>query len=1045
MRIRGLHIDGFGKFADFDCGPFEGPVTVFLGANEAGKSTLLAFIHRVLFGFPDGRSRRNPYPPIAGGQHGGSVTFVSDAGEVITVRRFSGTGGGTPALTSAAGAPIAATELPKLLGNHSMSVFEHIFAFSLDELHDDALLRDERINGQIYSAGMGASRLPGALRILDQDKRDLFLKGGSKHEIHEIAGAIDRVDSRLRDVRNNAERYGRLSTRLAQIESELGELGERRSGYESKLRRYRNLERAWEDWNDLLEAEHGLRNLPEIDEFPENGVGRLETLDEQAAAAREELDKASRRVLSARRRAELAIEREAILRESAAIGRLQRARNSFDQSVRDLPQRQGELAAIQSRLAKTLAELGPDWTAERLSEFDLSIAVREEVSAHADRLRTGTENRDHLRSAALQVQKAMDEASDAFERARDELQATPRPALDADGIDARRLLIRRARNTLDGHGRAAVRANDLRSQLGDEAEDASPTRPARRDRVLAVILAAAGLTVSFLGVALPGDWWATGIAVAIPLLAAAAFVLFRDGRSARPSARDAIRTGIRQQADEAERQSKSLRERLAAQAGELGVASVDVDALDAQEDVLVLERERLAARQGSEKALVQAETQLQRRRVACDASAKVIKDAETTLQAAEDKWRQWLADRKLQQTFSPQNIEVLEGRVDLGRTQSDEVLTMQGRISAIRDDIDRFVAEVVRIAALLDIEIDPNDHLNVARIADALIESHTEVEKQAQAREDARDDLRQAEEEQAHRDGSRKEVANQIGALLQSGGAENTEEFRRRAVSFAERTRLQAQSDASNRNLQRISGPGARLAAFTKRLAASDPAIIEQGIDRCQAELETIESNRSELDTERGSVTTEREQLLGEEESSRLRAEGHRLREQMNGHARKWAIRMVAENLLREARGRFEKERQPDVLRHSEGYFRDMTGGRYRTVFSPLSSSEIHVTDDDGGSKQPAQLSRGTREQLFLSLRFGLIRELGERAERLPVIVDEALVNFDADRGARAARAFTELADQNQMLVFTCHRQVADWFAVAANESGARQPQVIGL
>ena len=120
--------------------------------------------------------------------------------------------------------------------------------------------------------------------------------------------------------------------------------------------------------------------------------------------------------------------------------------------------------------------------------------------------------------------------------------------------------------------------------------------------------------------------------------------------------------------------------------------------------------------------------------------------------------------------------------------------------------------------------------------------------------------------------------------------------------------------------------------------------------------------------------------MLGEEESSRLRAEGHRLREQMDGHAREWAIRMVAENLLREARGRFEKERQPDVLRHSEGYFRDMTGGRYRTVFSPLGSSEIHVTDDDGGFREPAQLSRGTREQLFLSLRFGLIRELGERS-----------------------------------------------------------------
>ena len=411
----------------------------------------------------------------------------------------------------------------------------------------------------------------------------------------------------------------------------------------------------------------------------------------------------------------------------------------------------------------------------------------------------------------------MDEASDAVERAQDELQATPRPALDADGIDARHLLIRRARNTLDEHGRAAVRANDLRSQLGDEAEDASPTRPARRDRVLAVILAAAGLTVLFLGVALPGDWaTGIGIAVAIPLLAAAAFVLFRAvRRSARPSAKDAIRTRIRQQADEAERQSKSLRERLAAQAGELGVASVDVDALDAQEDALVLERERLAARQGSEKALVQAEIQLQRRRVDCAASAKAIKDAETTLQAAEDKWRQWLADRKLQQTFSPQNIEVLEGRVDLGRTQSDEVLTMQCRISAIREDIDRFVAEVVRIAALLNIEIDPNDHLNVARIADALIESHTEVEKQGagaggRAGRVAASGTGAGASRWIAEGGRRTKSARCCSPAAQK----NTEEFRRRAVSFAERTRLQAQLDASNRNLQRVSGPGARLAGI---------------------------------------------------------------------------------------------------------------------------------------------------------------------------------------------------------------------------------------
>ena len=58
MRMTSLHIDDFGRFADRSFGPLERPVTVFYGPNEAGKSTLLEFVRRVLFGFPN-RRRRN--------------------------------------------------------------------------------------------------------------------------------------------------------------------------------------------------------------------------------------------------------------------------------------------------------------------------------------------------------------------------------------------------------------------------------------------------------------------------------------------------------------------------------------------------------------------------------------------------------------------------------------------------------------------------------------------------------------------------------------------------------------------------------------------------------------------------------------------------------------------------------------------------------------------------------------------------------------------------------------------------------------------------
>ncbi len=187
------------------------------------------------------------------------------------------------------------------------------------------------------------------------------------------------------------------------------------------------------------------------------------------------------------------------------------------------------------------------------------------------------------------------------------------------------------------------------------------------------------------------------------------------------------------------------------------------------------------------------------------------------------------------------------------------------------------------------------------------------------------------------------------------------------------------------------------------------------------------------------------DRLIGEEESSRLRLEHNRLLEQMDGHARDWAVLAIAERLLDEAQAKFERERQPEVLSSANDYFRRMTGGRYTNVFSPLGAPELRVTNRDGESLQPDELSRGTREQLFLSLRFGLIRHLGRHSERLPVIVDEALVNFDPERGLQAAHAFLELAEQNQILVFTCHPQIADWFAKAADERGAAPPETVSF
>ena len=150
--------------------------------------------------------------------------------------------------------------------------------------------------------------------------------------------------------------------------------------------------------------------------------------------------------------------------------------------------------------------------------------------------------------------------------------------------------------------------------------------------------------------------------------------------------------------------------------------------------------------------------------------------------------------------------------------------------------------------------------------------------------------------------------------------------------------------------------------------------------------------------------------------------------------AREWAVRAVALRLLEETRSRYERERQPDVVRAAEQHFERITGGRYARIVAPPGDASVRIETAGGEGKITDELSRGTAEQLYLALRFGLIEEFARHAEPLPVVMDDILVNFDADRAARAAAAIRDLADRHQVLYFTCH----PWTAELLDPGGAR-------
>ena len=91
MILEKLYIDGFGKFSDYSLN-FSPSIQILYGENEAGKSTIHAFIQAMLYGIPKGASKKEvffqyrPFSKALG--FGGSLTFSHQGNSYCVQRDF---------------------------------------------------------------------------------------------------------------------------------------------------------------------------------------------------------------------------------------------------------------------------------------------------------------------------------------------------------------------------------------------------------------------------------------------------------------------------------------------------------------------------------------------------------------------------------------------------------------------------------------------------------------------------------------------------------------------------------------------------------------------------------------------------------------------------------------------------------------------------------------------------------------------------------------------------------------------------------------------
>lgn len=155
---------------------------------------------------------------------------------------------------------------------------------------------------------------------------------------------------------------------------------------------------------------------------------------------------------------------------------------------------------------------------------------------------------------------------------------------------------------------------------------------------------------------------------------------------------------------------------------------------------------------------------------------------------------------------------------------------------------------------------------------------------------------------------------------------------------------------------------------------------------------------------------------------------GARLEEQI----KEYAALHLARAALDKAKDRYRARHQDTLLDRAGAYFRMLTNGAFAGIeidyedgMDILKAVRAATTRPD--ARVPvAGLSDGTRDQLFLALRLAGIEQHMKEREPAPLIIDDALINFDDDRARATLRCLAQLARQTQVIVFTHHRHLVD-------------------
>ncbi|WP_371069864.1 AAA family ATPase [Sediminibacillus sp. JSM 1682029] len=954
MKLLAAHIYGFGKWQDFRVEFPEENLFLISGPNESGKSTIRQFMLFILFGLPP--KQREFHRPKTGGKIGGRLKLWTEEAGMFYVERTHEKQNGEAVCYLSDGSIKGSDWWSKQLNGMNRDSFESVFSFDADDLMELHAMKPDELGELLLGVGMtGTEKIYTVEKQLENELDKRFKPQGKNPEINSQLNKLTSMQQEWNQLQEQEESYQQ------QKKTEAGLVG----NIEMLQRDLENTKAARTKQGKLVQAlpilymlageQAKLEQLPEVSHFPENGLERYEYLQEQLLPLRSRLA-----VLESNERDyryEISTLQQQLWqqkkREKAEA--LAAASNTYQQQA-------SQLDYLKKRRKKSVAELE-----QQIDDLHLDLNWDQLGSLSMP---------FHLEDSWNQIKEAVQQTEAEWESAEREERSTQEQLRSLQEEKAR----------LDTGILEESKAAELqkivdakRTQEYVESSEGRPIFPEvdkwKKRQAWTLSGSAVIGAVLFGAAAFLSDiksFYAVGLILFLAGMVPVWKVKKSSGRLSSPSS-EGEPIALQWTASDYKEAEQQLRRHY--------------QLLDEQHSISGQIKQR---------------------------SLQLLKVSERK-KFLEEKRQQVERQIREQKRRYPFLIDVdpaywpkLFHKLDACMEKYHSLIRLDMEQEELLQQLDEYRKTLT--AFFKETGLDESDETS-----EFVRQLQEQLEKQRQNRQT----LSQYEEwlERAVRE--REQLLEEMqpyeqdtGSLLKTAGVENEEDFRRLGRQQQEALSIKEKMDSYYNQLAPLLS-GEEINHYLDNLP--DQAEAKQALEQFETELEKLESL---MDAARQQLSDIRSKISRMERSEHFSQFKHRYSgeiEQLKKQVKQWAVYQTAKEMLMETKISYQKDYLPHTLKAAGAHFHQLTDGKYVDIFPPEDGRPFSVTDQEGFRYAVDELSKGTADQLYVSLRLALSSVY--QAENMPFFIDDAFVHFDRKRKREFGSILKNISEQQQQII----------------------------